>query len=193
MRQPDGCRYKKRVGPTVKKNEMRVAVAKDLLKCIKNGNITPITSYYCSLDETIVKRLEPSTQLQSLVPEIHCESCAIGSMFLAWVHLNNNITVEEFTGREGDYGPFSLNDDYTMREYLSKTFSGKQLSMIETAYMGGEFGQWGPVTLTITEREACHRFYKKYADKAKRLEAIMRNVIKNDGQFVLEQKKRAKC
>lgn len=139
------------------KAEMRVKIAKDALAQMKF--ISPTSNIYISFDDAL-----PFGSLQQILEEKKptCEACAIGSLFLAHVHLNNQFNIDS---------EFPNFDRGKVCHVLETYFSKEQLDDIEAAFEG-----W----------KESRDFYGFYADNSDydRLRLILENIIANDGDFV---------
>ena len=94
-----------------------------------------------------------------------CVVCARGAAVLAKASLWDDFKVVD------EMGVKVVNESARM-------FGKKQCAMIESAFEGSEIG------LPKDVLKKCHKFHYKYDDPTKRLQAIMRNVIRNGGVFV---------
>lgn len=143
--------------------ETRVLIAKDVLKGLKNNHINPIPGIYL-WSEALRSWENPEIigkQVCELLKSKPCEVCAIGALFVGQVERFNKL---EFTKD-------LYSDD--LRAELTKAFSMPQLLLIEAAFEGWIEGKFDGST-----------FQKKYPDSTKRMDAIMRNIIKNNGTFI---------
>lgn len=184
-------------------NEKAVLVAKDVLVQIKAKIYIPYTGTYIhpndgfKFEGSIKKNFEK-------IPE--CKVCALGSMLMSSTHLGNILTTSDI-GNSPDVDDLRNSDKVS--ELFSSIFTDKQLLLIETAFEGySEFMDWSysktdikriykkdfryeelsdrysTETLTFDESLACEMFHRKYNDDDKRLNAICRNIIKNNGIFI---------
>lgn len=129
-----------------------------------------------------------------------CNCCALGAMFMSCTLNNNKTTMADL-----DEVQYALGDriedrakDGPMSNGLTKFFSFAQLKLIEQAYECGN-GGWGidlwidPKTKSnlIERRQPTPTEAKilawrnKYPNDAERLVAIMTNIVKNNGTFVV--------
>jgi len=184
------------------KAEKRVEIAKDVLKQIKANKYRPTSgvwvmdaygyevcdfvSYAKNVDEFDVVDLKKSVvcRLQGM-----CDVCALGSLFISAVDKFNHTKLNP-----GCYVDFTNHKD---KEYnpLLKWFSAKQLLLIESTFEGGH-GGWAHEAMNIlSEDEYCYwvesvlqaiyAYCNRYPDATSRLKAIMNNIIRNKGTFVL--------
>jgi hypothetical protein len=111
-----------------------------------------------------------------------CHVCALGACFLANVEKTDNVPYLDSTHRR---------DEIT--ENLSKIFSEGQMGLIEAAFeRSSDYGYKGDDNdNTYDLVEAAVEFGERYDDPTKRLRAIMKNIIKNNGEFVPPDLKKA--
>lgn len=153
------------------KAEKKVAVAKDVLKNLRYTNLDGGTYLSTKNDANVDFLLENKDKdLQEFIPKIrkNCEVCAIGAFFLSEVGVFDKCKIAEL-----GYDYSQLRNDTFMREKLRAVFTTKELSLIESAFMGSPYG------ITETEWPVTHSYYNKYHDEADRLKAICKNIIKN--------------
>ena len=187
---------------TVRRKEV-VAICKDVLQQMRYLNINPGAGYLRALTgkHAFVSNYfdDKTGDLQKYLPFIkkNCTVCAIGSCFLSYVKLHDNVPVKDF---------WDLGDKDYQAGKLIKFFYKEQLDMIEAAYeLTDNYVDWtiGHIC-NICNRDnicksiafgrkynICNRdnicksiaFGRKYLHSNKRLCAILRNVIKNNGEF----------
>lgn len=150
------------------KAKQRVVIAKDVLLRINKKKIKPQTGRFCVLPSGLASG-EP---LQNFMNKKRgsCYTCAKGGLFMSFVGINNKFNV-------GDY--LSENIDSESMKELSKTFTKKQLALIETAFEKAYY-YWN-VPLTNSEKQKAIDFCNGSAKN--RLVKICKNIIKNKGAF----------
>jgi len=164
------------------KTAKRIAIAKDTVAAINAGTVVPSldTGY---LDAELPEGVNIRTQFlvgQALNTPVHCSACALGSMFVVKVLITNAVDAESRWDRE------------EIVEELVDIFSQAQLDLIESAYEGVYVGtfdaayqkRWQdkhPALLAKLKRAVA--FSDRYASASRRMRAIMRNIIKNNGVF----------
>lgn len=175
-----------------KKNAVKIA--KDVLA---NLNLVTLTQgKYCQRRND----LAGMNELDNVQPRIDelskgCRACVLGTCFLSYVRLFNDVKLKEFRNEPGNH---SLNmapddpDDYdvsidlgynVIRQKLSAVFTQKQMDLLERAFerpdtnlgSGNDQDDW----LLIQ----AYNFGKKFRTNRKRVEAIMNNIIENGGIF----------
>lgn len=138
------------------KNQARTEIAKDVLASVKIGRLRPDHTY-CDLHGVKEGDLRPQ------IPNLRCNVCAVGAMFLADIARRNKYSVtpysDSFTDKE-DYCEFNRGQ---VLHRLRDLFSNAQLDLIETHY----------------EYEWCQAI----PDDELRMNAIMENIVKNNGTF----------
>lgn len=190
------------------KVEMRIAIAKDVISSLKILNVVEgsfIEEHNSwgdiSYDDRVLKlkgisKLKDS-RIQAQQLKESCEVCALGACFLSSVKLNNKF---KFKFSRQDPGSFSIQIK-PLFEKLKQYFTVEQIFMIENSFeMGAGFlSDWDNVKKlkTFLKKASFDRLYKKYywdavhfgnkyyTEPDKRLEAIMKNIVKNKGLFVL--------
>lgn len=160
--------------------QKRVQIAKDVLLALNSRAIkaTHMSYFYDNSGTTQkVRWSSPNKSLKDLLPELPaCNVCAKGAIFVCAVARQNNVTVDEsqsvFSGSriDGDW----VNGDKTLSVALGDVFEADQLKIIEDAFedMTGAYSH----------------FYNKYGTPRQRMEALMRNIIRNRGRLVLTAK-----
>jgi len=151
------------------KAEMRIAIAKDVLKLLntKRVSATPGTYLYQDSEGVTTKDVLKDTQFSKRLKK--CEVCALGAMFVAEVDINDKLgckfMVEENEVRV-DSKSIQLGREIMVKR-LSPFFSKAALNNIENVFEGNDYF-WNTT----------------YPDHKKRLQAIMNNIIRNDGTFL---------
>lgn len=196
-------------------SEKRVLIAKDVIQQLKNKKFTPTTGCWVEpvFNSVTAKKLGTTTEcLNDYVANAGsfndyemwdidennastlnklsvreavlsntittCNVCALGAMFTSCTLYNNKTTIIDFT--EGGeitkfQSLFSTNSKF--KNGLNKYFDNEQLMLIESAYEGSNGMYFNRNT---------RYFMEEYPDNRKRMIAIMENIIKNNGEFVIE-------
>ena len=182
-------------------NEKAVLVAKDVLAQIKADKYVPDTGTYIYIQGGF----DFNGSIKENFDQIEeCKVCALGSMLMSSTHLGNILTTSDIN-RFPDADDLRRSEKVT--ELFSSIFTNKQLLLIETAFEGHteffgktkrqlkktyqeNFSYYEPYDryanekLTFDETLACEIFHRKYDDNDKRLNAICRNIIRNNGVFI---------
>lgn len=160
------------------KKELRIAIAKDVLKRLRGKKLIPLQGTYVRPANRVFDLFDDEDSQQSQAQK-HldkltdgCRVCALGAMFCSYVALKNKAKVFEF-----------LNSDsfYDVEYRLKQAFSYSQLELIEGAFEG----TWIQRESQLENADEIMAFVDKYACPRERMRAIMKNIIKNDGTFVL--------
>lgn len=174
----------------LKKSERAVAVAKDVLKHLDTLRMTQgdYLSGTLKLPAEQIGKIDAGTQMQTLcdVATERCRVCAIGACFLSHVRLFNEVSLGDVLGRQmfeyrkadAEYLPFSIVDT-VMRRYLDDYFGRQNLQLIEAAFercTGYAYGHHQAYDAV--------EFGAKFALATNRMQAIMENVIANNGTFI---------
>jgi len=159
------------------KSERAVMVAKDALKMLSAGKTTAATGNWATFEDKFDNEEVENEQICDLSDQFSgCRVCALGSLMLSEVRHTNNLKFSQVAGM--------LDYEYEGHR-LNKVFSETQQKLMELAFEGGlgYFDAYDCVSEKVQER--IESFYEKYPDDADRLRAILQNVIKNGGKFVL--------
>ena len=164
--------------------EKRIAIAKDVIERIKISQFLPEQGVFCEIDGDDISEYEGKTITGEPITEVcdivnskqYCSVCAKGGLFMSYVGYVDNLKIDDLT-----YGTRKASLNGNEMRSLSKIFSQKQLSLIETTFENSSYN-WN-VELSDEEREICRRFHDKYRHTSERLIKIMKNIIKNNGTF----------
>lgn len=151
----------------------RLLILEDALKQLEGYTFKAADGYLAMT--SLSSNLEPGRyQLQELLKErrLLCYGCALGAMFLGYVAEHNNFTVDVLS--DGYCDTKTLYRKHVV-SHLSKYFNDAQLDMIEAAYEG-----WSDSAIEPRYVSAWAYQYPKQSD---RLEAILKNCLRNDGTF----------
>lgn len=160
--------------------EKRIAIAKDVIKQARYLklsptyyiNMVPICNYIDKLEE---KGKGYDSNAQKHLKELRkCEVCALGSMLLSHIKLYNSVNITDITSE------FECIEDFM------PYFTEKQLTSIELAFMG-VMVRFGSISLTEEEFNHCVQWRSLIRDEKQRVIAIMKNIIKNNGEFIPSQ------
>jgi len=151
--------------------EMAVTIAKDVLLQLKVGKLKSQRGTYINIPYSIHVNPRDDFREQFNSRRIkYCEVCALGALLIGYVDIHNEMSVEEIEKKR----------QYGITETLHNVFSTEQLTLIERVFEG-----WGG-GLSRMERIRDRKialFKEKYKLSHDRLIAIMRNIIRNKGEF----------
>lgn len=161
--------------------EKRVAIAKDALAQLKTKVIQPTPGTYGNYRDSSGERVTQGDLGKSLcVPEPPtCEVCALGALTVGLALEGQSLQVE---------GGMLMGSVFS---YLREFFDLKDLVLMETAFEGSLISfSWVPHAERDDDfrakAEAARSWAWKYIDEPrKRLELILRNIIRNKGQYVV--------
>lgn len=170
------------------KAEKRIAIAKDVIAQLKAGTYRSSPGTYCEFNTKEVAKMDATKELQKELRKVTaCNVCALGSLFVSDVRKHNNFKAgkaELGYYLDDAFGSEWINDsidDSVIRERLSKLFSSEQLALIETAFETNDsFGADEDAAYTAIE------FGQAFDDPSERMTAIMTNIIRNNGTFVVQ-------
>lgn len=145
--------------------EKAVTLAKDVLAQLKSKKLIATRGVYLDDEIWTMMSEREGEQLQPLLePLEECQVCALGSLFVAKVARYNKFECQ------GDAS------SYDLRAALKGYFGEQQLFDIETAFECSATGNCDMRAVT---------FGRRYDDDEERLAAIMRNIVRNKGAFVI--------
>lgn len=180
------------------KSQMRVAIAKDVISQINSKKLIPTPGVWiCDpkmggldqhIDNLIDEAMDDSKNDTCNFTEFNardftkkvnrCEVCALGSIFVSSVNLYNGVHFEN-----GDEALESFND--LSLSPLSKYFSEESLALIECCFEGEDGAHYN----STSEKEFAIgiAYNRSFRLPKERLIAIMKNIVRNKGDFIPEQ------
>ena len=175
------------------KNEARVAIAKDVIAQIRAKKYKAKNRTYVDFKpKTGIKKKEFFTEkdvetgkdLQDVIKTRmeSCQVCAKGALFVSAIRKFDNFAVEDgmlynSLYESGGASCYANNDDFL--DHLRDYFDYDQLELMEYAFEG-DCGQVDD----YDQEERALAFYHSFKKAEDRLVAIMKNVIKNNGEFI---------
>jgi hypothetical protein len=170
------------------KAEMRVVIAKDVIKQVKAKRIKPKRGVYIG-SSAFQKQFDDAyaalyvkgvtgtaaTKIKARKVQVpkKCDACALGSCMISALDKYNKLNVGNLVN---DLANFNAGwDREEIIKYLCRWFARHQLNLIEDAF---EYKEWHDTS------SPPRTFGEKYPTSSKRLVAIMQNIIKNKGTFV---------
>lgn len=153
------------------KPELRVEIAKDVLKHIEAGKILAkhgrfwkpkITGQFCN---------KPLRETMERVKK--CEVCAVGSIFYSYVMRHNKYVID-------GWGIKSISDMDVLN--TATMFTRVQLRLIETAFEKNDYS-WGDLSVAQANKAISYRDSSNLQNDEETLIHIMKNIIKHGGTF----------
>ena len=179
------------------KAEKRVEIAKDVLKQIKANKYSPECGVWFrdSNDKYLEDFLDYQTgQLIDAKKDIveklvgTCKVCALGSLFISAIDKYNHTKLDPAFCNDAEI--FTAIDK---NNPLTRWFTARQMLLIENTFENAS-GAWYP-PLGLKKKEwrawddkvvpAINKYNLRYPNPTDRLKAIMNNIIRNKGTFVL--------
>jgi hypothetical protein len=187
--------------------EKRVMIAKDVIAALEKKTIVSESGTWCTsrkplfnseeiktyfdyvvnqddVDVDVINNIN-DTEISRSIKNVKCNVCALGALFVCGVRRFNKITFGElgaFVDVQVNSGPVSGYFKQEHLEYfLKRYFSESQLALIEIAF---EQGEGGFIPSVSSQKELLAKDMFK-GNAKKRMIGIMKNIIKNNGQFVV--------
>lgn len=157
-------------------SEKRVAIAKDVIAWLNTGKIKASPGTYLEVTKAVSDEATGDT-----VGIQKCNACALGAVFACAVEKVPTINLADAEEWGNEYAPEK------MQELLSPYFSTEQLYTIENAFeravVSGLEGdnEYEQEWCDLTKRALA--FNKGVRSKKERLVRIMKNIIRNGGEF----------
>lgn len=166
--------------------EKRVMIARDALKQLKLGKIIAKRGKFVEGLFRMGDKNPENMELQKVLPDINCKVCGLGSLFVSQVRFIDNC---KLTDTDIEYGYLEMEDRLKQTKYFSK----EQKVLIEVAFEGGggyyqddDYADEYNVNKYLSKKKinSAIKFYNTYDGAEERLIAILKNIIKNGGEFV---------
>ena len=184
--------------------KQRILVAKDVIAQLKAKKFKATKGTYVAIkDQALSDAVEESSteQLHERFKTIkQCAVCARGAMFMSTVRLGNQFQLNQMDTEWN--GPIATVEAGEVDERLKSVFASDQQYLIEAAFEGRDINSQLYEVMTYDDNGSSLKanifedmynlilakakiFYKRYKKSDNRMIAIMKNVIKNKGKFVL--------
>lgn len=158
-----------------------VQIARDVLLQLKNKRYEASPGNYVGLSGKSYWNLsfheQDTLSFREFFKEkkdVTCQVCALGAAFVSLVNIKNQCSV------------FDVEDGNGMFSKLEAIFGAENMSLMETAFEGGMIGH-GPYYDEVVMQAAIN-YGDRYNTSVERLRAIMKNVIRNSGDFKVPKK-----
>ena len=180
------------------KIQMRVAIAKDVIAQINSKKLIPETGVWIydpklgSIDDHIDNlidkamedekndtcRFEPFNARDFTKKVNKCKVCALGSIFVSAVNLYDDVELKDGEEAASVFETLDLSP-------LSKYFSPTSLAFIECCFEGEDSAHW--CDIDGKESAIAIAYHRSFRLSKERLIAIMKNIVRNKGEFIAEQ------
>lgn len=171
------------------KKQRRIEIIKDAMLQLKAGTFVSTPGIYVDINNDnlnnqidLIYQDDAKKHLQDIKPKT-CKVCAKGALLVSCVRKENDMTLGDLMDAGSQDAVDRLSQDGLFKE--------QNLHLIERAYEG-----WLTNRLSNDEKDEytplLRKFFKKYGkgrskvSSEKRLMAIFRNMLRNDGVFVLK-------
>lgn len=158
----------------------RVAIAKDALEQVLAKKYKVKTGQYVTFlgsGSPVAKSEELDVPVACNLQDVKCQVCARGALFVSALRKDASIG-PEYISNDENLG----NDDIQMTE--DQYFSREQLDLIESAFEVDQFCDDAPEEMAM----AAELYGRSLGNKDERLVAILKNIIRNKGEFVIPEK-----
>lgn len=166
--------------PKPSKAERRVAVAKDVIYRLKR-NLQKGYLGYGNGKAELPKRVTLEDSVQPYINKVQkqCNACALGSCFLSYIRLENNVKFKDIAMFKIEDGILDIYiERYDIEKSLKTIFSEKQMSLIESAFEKSyTFGNG------LVNMDQAVSFGEGFDINKGRIIAIMENIVENKGTF----------
>lgn len=165
------------------KPQRAVAVAKDVLAQIKAGNYTCEVGGYVNLETPPIEDLPDNCKVSAAIfnpSDLQCQVCARGAMFMSAIRKFNKFDFVKDSSQDDGVRNLLHPDSPKFRKIEDTIFSREQIGLIESAFECCNMAGSTPFEKT----KSAIFFGILYNNDSDRMQAIMRNIIKNDGKFV---------
>ena len=185
-------------------SQKRVLIAKDVIDQILAKRFNPKRGFWVrfrnerKLEDVVESSLQEKF-LDNTIPS--CDCCALGGLMMSCTLYNNNEKVGDVIASADDTAgilpfDFKSNQDFDIGFNLTdrrkgfdngfgKIFSKNQLKLIEMSYEKGR--GWFDSDRVYIDSELVAkaiRFGRQHRSNNSRLIAIMKNIVKNNGEFI---------
>lgn len=159
------------------KAEERVRIARDVIAQLKAKKYVAVVGTYAAIwnDEKYEEKFEGLVNPQEAVRAAQrCDVCARGALVLATIDRYDRLELMSLADIEDQ-----AEDGADGGAYINRYFSPSQLIQMEDVYEGNP---WHGSDWHLMD-DLVNKWWDMYPEAMDRMEAIMRNVIRNDGTF----------
>lgn len=157
-------------------------IAKDVIVRIKAKQYYPRTGLFVAFGDLEDKSISNiygqsiKENFNLILENKACQTCALGACFMSYVKDHNKC----------NFGQEHIYNDGNAITYRLLPIFGEQLALIENAYERGSgfFRRFSDLEGT-EQYQASKYAYFDIEDDSARLLAIMRNIVRNNGEFII--------
>lgn len=160
--------------------EKRVIIAKDILLQLASKRLQASTGIWLDAKLDVAADRQKEEAQDIILDAKSCNACALGSIFLSTLEHANKFKFNSF-----NYKNISQKAEIhyqQFREYLLGFFEHDQLIAIELAFERG--AGWYSVA---DAKSIKYRDFAAGFGASERLEAIMKNIVEHNGEFVVNE------
>jgi hypothetical protein len=168
--------------------QRRVMVAKDVIDLLKNDKINATTGCWVEINELYDTEVSLQKCILDNSCDLSCDCCALGSIMVSLVGFKNRVKC-------GEVDSLNFGDIYDGERDvvgIKNLFTKTQLQMIEIAYECGdgyfdedaEYKSGDNVTIASSIVKKCVKYGLRIENEEARIVSIMRNIIRNGGEFI---------
>ena len=195
------------------KAERRVMIAEDVIQQIKAKKFIPTSGVFATSDviSSLEGGSDDDRSIREILLSTNatCDCCALGGMMLSCTLFNNKENVSDWTDHFENLGVSVEESDSRIKNGFKQIFSKSQLELIEIAFETGDgyncfdheyvkkhtdgrlyldyyddgFNEDNVLSKPEIKKYYAVQFGKKYESDDDRMIAIMKNIIKNKGEF----------
>lgn len=172
------------------RNQQKVEIAKDVIAQIKAKKFIASNHLWANIHEIKVKNKD---NMQELLVKNNpvCDVCADGALLLSAIRLGNDLIYSSRSKSMNNYRDlfvFDLGVSGLAKKRLLKYFTEEEFTLLEIAYEVG-MGYKSPYSRDKEIEDARFKaleWGKRYNSNSKRLIALMKIIIKNNGEIVFD-------
>lgn len=166
------------------KEEQRVYIARDVLAQMQLKHLKPEEGVYLASERLAYDRLKLKDQTRdfgALLDAAPCTACAIGSLFACAVKVADRAPAASFLGQTSGTG---RTVGAPLKSYLDRFFTREQQALIEAAFEGADISsQCADAGVDVRTIVSAMTFNRGFKGAKTRMTRIMRNIIRNGGDF----------
>lgn len=161
--------------------QKRVVIAKDVIARLNAKTFIAGNGYLHRKDQKhlVKETMSRETQFAEVVRDVTCTGCALAGMMVCLVDRADKLKIRDLPSARFDGSVINAVID---GDYMSKYFPARQLANIESAFERREMCGGNLTTSHVIGSLASIHFSSE-DDPDKRMRKIMKNIIRNKGNF----------